>query len=366
MRIGIDARELTGQRTGVGRYLHEVLRAWSASPRSRAHHFVLFSSDAVDTAPYAGLPLTAVVAPGHGLAWEQLRLPRLLAGHGIDVLLAPAYTAPLATSVPVVLVVHDVSFVSHPEWFSWREGARRRTVTRLAARRARRVVTVSHFSKAEIESHLGVPGRDIVAIPNGTTRILVPSDVRRESGTILYVGSIFNRRHVPALIEAVGLLTQHGADVRLEIVGDNRTMPRVDLGAHARAAGVANRVRIRAYVDDEELAASYGRAAAFAFLSDYEGFGLTPLEALSAGVPVVVLDRPTTREVLGDCATYVAEPTAPGIARGLTAALFDDRERQRVLAGAARVLARHSWIETASGLFDVLTAVARPAVAARA
>ena len=85
------------------------------------------------------------------------------------------------------------------------------------------------------------------------------------------------------------------ADARLAIVGDDRTWPPVDLRAVAAAHAVADRVRFANYVSDQELAELYGTASVFAFLSEYEGFGLTPLEALSAGVPVVVLDTPVAR-----------------------------------------------------------------------
>ena len=86
-------------------------------------------------------------------------LPRMVRQAHANVLFAPAYTAPLASPVPVVLTVHDVSFCAHPEWFSWREGMRRRLLTRRSARRAARVLTVSQFSRDEIVRHLGVARR---------------------------------------------------------------------------------------------------------------------------------------------------------------------------------------------------------------
>ncbi len=92
------------------------------------------------------------------------------------------------------------------------------------------------------------------------------------------------------------------------IVGDNRTWPRT---GSAGGGGGARRRRhesnLRSYVPDAELASLYARAAVFVFLSEYEGFGLTPLEALRAGVPIVVLDTPVAREVYGDAAVYVRQ-----------------------------------------------------------
>ncbi len=83
----------------------------------------------------------------------------------------PAYTCPLWCSVPIVLVIHDVSFAAHPEWFSWREGLRRRTLTRLGARRASRVITESDFSKREITRLLGIAPSNIDVIYLGASTL---------------------------------------------------------------------------------------------------------------------------------------------------------------------------------------------------
>ncbi len=358
MKIVVDARELEGRRTGVGRYLHELLCALAANRDAQAHEFVLCSSTAIDVEPYQRLRVRPIVQPGRSVAWEQVALPRVLRHERPDLLFAPGYTAPIWTSTPTVLVVHDVSFTSHPEWFSWREGARRRTLTRLAARHAAQVVTVSQFSKGEIEAHLGLVPARISVIPNGLTRMATPRSTDRPGFTVLFVGSIFNRRHVPALIDAIAVLAGRGLDVRLEIVGDNRTSPRIDLEAYAVAALVSDRVQVHSYLSEAELIDCYARARSFAFLSEYEGFGLTPLEALSAGVPIVVLDHPTTREVYDSAATFVNAPAPRPIADALERSLFDETERRRVLDQAGGVLARYSWDASAAQLLQVFGRVA--------
>ena len=103
--------------------------------------------------------------------------------------------------------------------------------------------------------------------------------------TVLTVGSIFNRRHVDHLIRAFARIAARLPGARLVIVGENRTHPHQDLGALIRDLRVTDRVDLRSYVSDDELLALYGQARAFAFLSTYEGFGLTPVEAIISGVP---------------------------------------------------------------------------------
>jgi hypothetical protein len=121
MRIGIDARELGGRATGVGRYLGGLLREWSADERSRAHEMVLYSAEPIALPLYARRFATRTIPGPGGTWWEQVQLPRAAASAHLDVWFAPAYTAPLRLAIPTVVAIHDLSFVAHPEWFRLRE-----------------------------------------------------------------------------------------------------------------------------------------------------------------------------------------------------------------------------------------------------
>ena len=371
MRIGIDARELMGRPTGVGRYLAELLAAWALPPDgARARHaFVLYGATPLP-ATVAGRirdlqPLMRVLPGSGGTVWEQWTLPRAAARDSLDVLFAPAYTAPLRLPCPVVLTIHDLSYFAHPEWFGWREGVRRRLLTRLAAGRARAVLTDTQFSKEEIQAHLGLPAGRIEVIPLGaglpagldapgalSAQGLAPA---REP-VVLYVGSVFNRRRVPDLIAAFGLVVERIPGARLEIIGENRTFPPQDLVALARASPAGDRIRIRSYVAEEELAAAFSRASAFAFLSEYEGFGLPPLEALAAGIPPVLLDTPVAREVCGAAARFVAPGDVAATAAALVDLLGGGTGRRAVLAEAPAVLSRYKWPVTARRTMEALEA----------
>jgi glycosyltransferase involved in cell wall biosynthesis len=351
MRIAIDGRELHGQPTGVGRYLAHLLDAWESLPEARGHEFVRYAPDG-----------------SGGTRWEQLSLPLALHRGRPDVLFAPAYTAPLLTKVPVALTIHDLSFVAHPEWFPAKSGFRRRVVSRLAARRARVVITDAEFSRGEIVRRLGVPASKVRVIPLGLTRPktapLEPRpavsgasagrDAPAVRSTVLFVGSIFNRRHPAELVQAFASVRARHPELRLEIVGDNRTYPHVDLQAVVAAAGVEAATSIHSYVADGALADLYRRAGAFVFLSDYEGFGLTPLEAMQAGVPVLAGDTPVAREVYGDAAAYVDTRDVGAIAEHLERLLFDPGTRRVFLRNAPPILARYSWERTARETLSAL------------
>jgi glycosyltransferase involved in cell wall biosynthesis len=362
MRIGIDARELCGKSTGVGRHLSGLLRAWSTAASASRHTFVLYAHEVIST-PLRHAELRVI--PGSpGTAWEQLALPKATKQDQLDVFFAPGYTAPLLLTTPTVVLVHDISFAAHPEWFRWKEGLRRRWLTRWASDRANLVLTVSESARREIISHFRLPEHRVRCIYPGVTspgrsEERGPSHIGTvRDPVVLFVGSIFNRRHIPDLIRAFTPIAKSHAAVRLEIVGDNRTHPHEDLPAIAAAEGIASRVSIRPYVFDTDLAELYGRARAFALLSEYEGFGHPPLEALGSGVPPVLLDTDVAREVCGDAALYVAKGDVEGTTAALSSLLFDEDVRQRVLEAAPAVLARYSWTRAGAETLAALEAAA--------
>jgi glycosyltransferase involved in cell wall biosynthesis len=366
MRIAVDARELAGRPTGVGRYLWQLLHAWSESSDARRHEWHLFAPQAV-MAPGKLANLTVVAGDG-GTRWEQWALPRALAILRPDVLFAPGYTAPLTAPCPTVVTIHDVSFAAHPEWFPAREGWRRRRLTAWSARRARVVLTDSAFSRDEITRYLGIPKGKVRVVSPGMTRhgsgeagngLQPASEGRLREPIVLFVGSIFRRRHVDRLIAAfTESVASRVPASRLEIVGENRSYPHIDLSAALRdcPAEVARRVSLRSYVEDAALSDIYERASVFAFPSEYEGFGLTPLEALAAGVPPVVLDTPIAHEICGEGARYVPTDLSSPIplADAIVDLLTSPEARANVLRHANHVLARYDWTRTAQETLEAL------------
>jgi glycosyltransferase involved in cell wall biosynthesis len=400
MKIAVDARELAGKPTGVGRYLAELLACWSREPAAAGHEFLLLTPGLLRLPAgligSGGARIDSHVVPGNNpgasgvghMLWEQRPLPAAAVRLRADVLFCPGYSGPIFSRVPVVVSIHDVSFWAHPEWFKSREGLRRRLTTWASAHRARLVLTLTAFSRDEIIRWLDVsPGR-VRAIAPGTGGFFDPATLRDvsprvrlnlvgqaaataaaaaspvsptspTSRVVLTVGSIFNRRHVDHLIRAFSRVTTRLPDARLVIVGENRTHPYQDLEALARDLGVADRVELRSYVTDDELLALYGQARAFAFLSTYEGFGLTPVEAIVSGVPAVVSDTEVARETLSGLAHFVPHGDLEALARQLHSMLTapPDPDQQLALARAAR--SRYPWTRTAAATLAALEEAAR-------
>jgi glycosyltransferase involved in cell wall biosynthesis len=143
---------------------------------------------------------------------------------------------------------------------------------------------------------------------------------------------------------------------RLEIVGENRTRrPRLDLEALRRSRRHADHIQLRSYVDDETLAGLYTRASVLVFLSEYEGFGFTPLEALAAGVAPVLLDTPIARETCGLAARYVPPDAGNAtIAAAIVDVLTDATVRRQILEDGEQVLGRYDWDLTAADTIRVI------------
>lgn len=360
LRIAVDARELAGHVTGVGVYLLNLLREWLPRDDVRisliAHRDLSPEVSALPDADRAHL----VLRPDRtgGTVWEQLRLSG--AATGADVLFAPAYSAPLGTTLPTVVVIHDVSFAAHPEWFRPLERMRRNFITPRSARRAKAVVTVSEFSAREIETRLGVPRERIRVIPHGAPArhaALAPTAAR--DPLVVFVGSILNRRHVPDLIAAFAIAARVHPDAHLLIAGANRTWPHEDIPALIAASGAGPRITWLESPPTARIADALSRASAGAFLSEYEGFALTPFEALAHGVPSVMLDTPVAREVYGDAAVYVAAGDIAGTAAALSRLLADPDERAALVARAAPLWQRHDWTRAADDTLQVLREAAR-------
>ncbi len=372
MRIGIDGRELLGRRTGVGRYLASLCAEWTAWPAYAGHELIVYTPRDAPAGTYAtglaaaGARLTAVTVPGGGgFWWEQAALPQRAAADRLDVFFGPGYSVPLALRTPSVVTLHDVSFIAHPEWFGWREGPRRRWLAGRAAAVARAVVAVSEFSRQEILRHLNTAPARVRVVHNGVAApgaepCATDTPPAAAGPLILHVGALFARRRLPVLLAAFERVLREIPEAELAIVGPDRTCPSEDLRGIAEAVGIASRVAFLSYVADAELAALYRRAAAFVWLSEYEGFGLTPLEALAAGVPVVAGDTPVAREVYGRAARRVPLDDPAAVAAAVAEVITRRDVRETLIEHAGPLLARYTWKRAAAETFAILEGAARP------
>ena len=359
MRIGVDGRELLGQPTGTGRYLDNLCREWTSLSTTQECEIIVYtpSLPPSEAFPNHGATMIQRVVPGTGSVWwEQTALANQVNSDHLDVFFGPSYSLPLRIDVPSVVTLHDISFFSHPEWFGWREGFRRRWLACQSIAKAQTIITVSNFCKQELINHLNVASKSIRVVYNGisATQTNIPDRSGTTDQIILFVGAIFNRRNLPTLISAFGHIAQRLPRTQLVIVGPNRTQPHQNLTALSEANGIADRIQFFSYVEEVELAQLYHEASVFAFLSEYEGFGMTPLEALSTGVPALVGDTAVAREIYKNSVLYVQPTDVDAVTTALLKLLTNTSLRHSLVINAKPVLANLTWKRAAQNTIDVL------------
>lgn len=368
MNLGIDARELQGRPTGVGRYLRNLLHHWTQAASDRL--FLYFNGPApADPVVAHATVVTRVLGPGRtrGLWWQERLLPPAAQADEVDVFFSPAYVCPLRLHVPRVTTVHDLSFFALPRDFTVLDGFRRRTLVAASVRASRAVLAVSDFTRREIRAQFPEAAGKTACIALGADDELAPPPGREEARTrlgvwgplLLAVGAIFNRRCLPDLLRAAARLLPRWPELRVEVVGEDRTHPPLDIAGLVRALGLERHVRLSGFVGDAALAARYAAADVAIVLSEYEGFGLPVLEAMRRGVPVVTSTRPALSELFGEAALLVDPHDVPGIAAAVDGLLADPARRERLVALGRELASRYSWAETARRTREVLAAAKR-------
>jgi len=358
VRLAVDARELEGHPTGVGRVLSGLLRAWPA-----VDELLLFAR--------AELALPAIEAvhsvrrvPGPGLLpgalWEQLVLPGAVARAGADLLISPAYGMPWNTPCPAVVGMHDCACFALADEFRPRERVRRQWLARLAARRAEFLFMGSDFAADEAHRHLGVARERMLVLPYGVGPEFRPPPAERVAEvaarhelagrTVLFVGAHLQRRLLPSLAHAVRRLAAARPDLRLALVGERP--------AAAEALDLpADRVHWLGWVDDADLPALYAAATVVAYPSTYEGFGLPVLESLACGTPVVTSAAGSLAEIYPDRAWIVPNDSPDEWEHALATLLDSAQERSRWSQRAVTWASERDWTLAAQRLREAIRSI---------
>lgn len=351
-RIGFDAR--MWHHTGIGRYIDNLL-ARLAGPGWT----IWVTPDALAAARRAwpDANVQACPAPLFSLR-EQAFWHATLRQASLDLFHAPHLNVPLSCPVPLVVTLHDLIPLRFPGTIANPLGAAYfATMARQAVRRAARVIAVSRHTAADLVALAGADPERVVVIPEAadprfarTIAAQSAAKLRARLGLdgryVLYCGQWKRYKNLETLVAAAAGLGPEFQDVKLVLGG--RVDPRA---THVRKAIAQHQLQARVvmpgYLAEDELVALYQGANVFGFPSRYEGFGLPPLEAMAAGVPVVSSNAASLPEVVADAALCVSPDDVAGWTGALAALLGDETLRRRLVEAGHRRVSALDWQQTA-------------------
>ncbi len=368
MRVGLEGSFFTEVTTGTGQYVRALWREFERGLPGLEPVLLRPGPVAAEDDGVAGEVLVER-PPGpfargkvHKLWWEQVGLPRAARRAGVDLVHVPHFSAPLRRDRPYVVTIHDLVWLILPVYANSLQMRLYLPMILRAAPRADLILTVSAHSAGDITRLLRIPPERIRVIPQAADERYAPlppdapavRSVRQKFGLdgpfIFNVGGLDARKNLATLVRAFAIARPRlPPGTRLVIAGaahSHRSDRYPDLRPVITETGVGEWTVLAGRVSEEEKHALLSSAAVYAYPSLYEGFGLSPLEAMRCGTPVVCANRSSLPEVVGDGGLLV-EPTPEAFAAAIVAVLTSPKEREQLRRRARDTAACFSWSQTA-------------------
>ncbi len=361
MNIALDGRLVYYQRGGIGQYILHLAQELARQPLGPdGDHYIVLRSRKERTAlaPPGNPNLREVPlwTPPHNRL-EQYALPVELARLPIDLLHSPDFIPPWSGHFRRLITVHDLTFLYYPQFLTAESRRYYNGQIERAVRIADHISADSSATQEDLARLLGVSPAKISVVllaPDPHYRALekqacapVLARYALEPGFILFTGTLEPRKNVTGLLTAYRTLCDRCACVPTLVLAGRRGWLYDEIFCQIAACKLQARVRFVEDPPDEELVSLYNAAALFVLPSFYEGFGLTVLEAMACGTPVVCSNRGSLPEVAGDAALLINPDDLDDLSRALERALEDEPLRAQMRARGLVQAARFSWEKTA-------------------
>lgn len=318
MRIGINTRFLLpGKMEGFGWYTYEISKR--LVEQHPEHEFVFFFDRPFDPKFIFGANVTPVVLfpparhPLLFITWFEVAIKRALRRHKVDVFFSPDGYLSLGSSVPQIAVIHDINYEHYPKDVPFSARIYLRKFFPLFAKKAKKIITVSNYSKEDIVKTYYISPSKISVAWNGASDVFKPlsSDQKQQIRTsiahgfpyFLFVGALHPRKNVKRLLEAyLHFKKESGSDILLVIVGES--LWKNKKFAIEIPEAFRSQIHFTGHVPLNKLAEIMGAATALTYVPYFEGFGIPLVEAMKCGTPILSGNKTSLPEVAGDAALY--------------------------------------------------------------
>ncbi|MFZ0546481.1 MAG: glycosyltransferase family 1 protein [Candidatus Promineifilaceae bacterium] len=365
MRVGIDCRLPYYQMGGISQYILQLLPALAVLDKE--NEYLIFHSRKDGRSylpPHAPnfRPVDLWTPCHHRL--ERWSLSAELLPYNLDIYHSPDFIPPQWGGKKQAITIHDLNFLYYPQFLT--ADSRRYYAGQIewAVRRADHVSADSHHTRQDLIERLNVPAEQVTAVPlaanpvysrpqlEGAVRETL-ADFNLPSGFLLFVGTLEPRKNVPLLLAAYHqLLQEKVTDLPLVLVGRKGWLYD-EIFDQIKQLDLEKQVRHLTGVNDDRLAHLYSAASLLALPSFYEGFGLPPLEAMHCGCPVIVSDRGSLPEIVGQAGIILPPERPEAWASAMTQLLTDEARRQEMIANGYIQAEKFSWQTAAAQTVEI-------------
>jgi glycosyltransferase involved in cell wall biosynthesis len=366
LNIGIDISCLATAKTGVGLYTYHLIQAFLANDPSNRYY--LFAAQPVEL-PDAVSTAATVISASHSKIttpfWEQVQLPRLLTQTKIDVFHTPNYVAPIFSSIPVVITVHDLSVFLFPEMHPFYRRWRHQLLFPSSVKRATKIIAVSEQTKQDLATLFPITTDKTVTIYNGlpvwfnqkSNRSLPKLELPEQY--ILFVGTLEPRKNLELMLQSFAQVKQEKyIPHKLVIIGGNGWGKNL-MHAQLQKYHILNEVIFTGHLEHEQLPPIYQGASLLVFPSLYEGFGFPPLEAMACGIPVIASKISSIPEVVGDAGILLDLNNPQPWSKMIYNVLTNQQLQQELRVKGLNRAKQFSWDKTAKFTLAVYEHAAR-------
>lgn len=355
---------------GYGNFVKQIVAIWLQ--QFPQHHFILITDNNLHG--LVNTPNSTIVQAGvsarHPILWHlwyNFTLPKILKKYNAQVFLSPDGFCSLRTKLPQVMVIHDLAYVALPKMFPKSHLIYFKKIMPTMAYKAKAICTVSNFSKADIIEKLKIPAAKLHVVYSGvkpkymplTYQVIAQTQQQYTNGLpyFLHIGTITPRKNIMALLKAFSQFKRmQKSNIKLVLVGkvpNNYKAFKTQLSNYKYRADVV----LIETCTDATLAHILGSAYALVYPSLYEGFGVPPLEAMQAGVPVIASGVTAIPEICGNAAHYIDPQNINDIYNGLKTIYINETYKNQLIKNGLAHTLQYTWERTAQLIWDVILKV---------